>query len=188
MKRALVSSLVAVAAVGPATAADNPQQAFIKSWEGRTVVVRNTLYTLVYNERGKLGNVKNGKRDGLLVATPSQGMYFQFDGRQGRDDVVEYDPQRMIAAVSAAYEPDSLELRSYRKVEPVAVNRYDAGVELVVAGVKIDGDVVTLLFAPGGAGRAGDAVTSLRVKWPMPLSKSLSERDLIENLIARFVN
>ena len=95
----------------------------------------------------------------------------------------------MIAAVSAAYEPDSLELCSYRKVEPVAVNRYDAGVELVVASVRIDGDVVTLMLAAAGAGRpsAGDAVTSLRIKWPMRLSKSLSERDLIEDLIGRFV-
>jgi hypothetical protein len=112
-------------------------------------------------------------------------MYFQFDGRQGRDDVVAHDPQRMIAAVSAACEPDSLELRSCRKVEPIAPNRYDPGGELVVSGVKIDRDVVTIPFAPAGAGRAGDddAVTSLRIKWPMPLSKSLSERDLIENLI-----
>jgi len=128
MRRAIVS-LAAVAAIGTATAsAESPQQAFIRSWEGRTVVVRNTLYTLVYNERGKLGNIRTAKRDGLIVATPSHGMYFQFDGRQGRDDVVERDPLRVIAAVSAAYEPDSLELRSYRKVEPVIINRYDPGV------------------------------------------------------------
>jgi hypothetical protein len=188
--RPSIVSLAALAVVGTTTlCAESPQQAFIKSWEGRTVVVRNTLYTLVYNERGKLGNQRTGKREGLIVATPSQGMYFQFDGRQGRDDVVEHDPQRMVAAVSAAYEPDSLELRSYRKVEPLALNRYDPGVELVVCGVKIDRDTVTIAFAPAGAGRPGDedTVTSLRIKWPMPLSKALSERDLIEDLIGRFV-
>src|SRR5205807_2294019 len=108
------------------------------------------------NERGKLGNIRSAKRDGLIVATPSQGMYFQFDGRQGRDDVVERDPLRVIAAVSAAYEPDSLELRSYRKVEPVIINRYDPGVELVVSGVRIDRDVATLVLAPSGAGRLSD--------------------------------
>jgi len=74
MRRAILS-LAAVAAIGAATAsAETPQQAFIRSWEGRSVVVRNTLYTLVYNERGKLGNTRSGKRDGLVVATPSQGM------------------------------------------------------------------------------------------------------------------
>ena len=189
MRRAIVS-LAAVAAIGTATAsAESPQQAFIRSWEGRTVVVRNTLYTLVYNERGKLGNIRTAKRDGLIVATPSHGMYFQFDGRQGRDDVVERDPLRVIAAVSAAYEPDSLELRSYRKVEPVVINRYDPGVELVVSGVRIDRDVATLVLAPSGAGRISDddEVTSLRIKWPTPFSRSFSERELIENLIDRFV-
>ena len=182
--------LAAVVAITATPAfAETPQQAFIRSWEGRTVVVRNTLYTLVFNERGKLGNLRSGRREGLIVATPSQGMYFQFDGRQGRDDVVEHDPQRMIAAVSAAYEPDSLELRSYRKVEPIAVKRYEPGVELVVSAVKIERDAVALAFATAGAGRLDEdgSVTSLRIKWPMPLSKSLSERDAIEDLIERFV-
>jgi hypothetical protein len=32
-----------------------------------------------------------------------------------------------------------------------------------------------------------DSATSLTVKWPMPLSKSFTERHVIENLIQRFV-
>ncbi len=70
----------------------------------------------------------------------------------------------------------------------VSLAAYDPGVELVVSGVKIDRDVVILVLAPVGAGRStDDAVTSLRIKWPMPFSKSFSVKDLIENLIDRFV-
>ena len=112
--------LVALATVLSARAAtETPQQAFVKRWEGQPVVVKQTLYTLVYNERGRLGNTRSGKRDGLTVVTPSAGTYLQFDGRQGRDDVVERQPQKVVEAVSVAYQPDSLDIRPYRKVEPV---------------------------------------------------------------------
>jgi hypothetical protein len=36
-------------------------------------------------------------------------------------------------------------------------------------------------------GGDGGRISSLRIEWPMPLSKSLSERDLIEKLIEWFV-
>ena len=57
-------------------AAETPQQAFAKSWQGKTVIVKRSLYTLVYNERGRLGNTRDGKRDGLIVLTPSQADTF----------------------------------------------------------------------------------------------------------------
>ena len=161
------------------------RQAFVKGWEGQAVLVRATLYSLLFNERGKLGNTRRGLREGLIVVTPSQGTYFQFNGRQGRDDVVERDPGRVMAAVNSAYQADSLDVRSYRKVEPLAVNRYDPGVELVVSDVRVEGDQVRLDFATPGA--RDDSVTSIRVRWPIPLSKSLTERDLVEDLLRRFV-
>lgn len=170
-------------------AADTPQQAFAKSWQGKTVIVKRSLYTLVYNERGRLGNTRDGKRDGLIVLTPSQGGYFQFDGRQGREDVVERDPKRIFDAVNLMYAPDTLEVRSYRKVEPVIVSRYDSGWELRVQQVRVDVDTVNLTFSiPSGPEASEDVVTSLRVKWPIPFSKSFSERDGVESLIRQFVD
>src|SRR5437773_6469479 len=44
-----------------------------------------------------------GKRDGLTVVTPSEGTYLQFDGRRGRDDIKETEPQRLKDAVATAY-------------------------------------------------------------------------------------
>jgi hypothetical protein len=184
MKRTLVFLLAFASAGTTLEADDSPQQAFVKGWEGRTVTVRATLYSLIYNERGKLGTSRSGLREGLVVATPSEGAYFQFDGRQGRHEVIQYDLQRFVAAVNKTYEPDALDVRSYRKLEAVAINRYDPGVELVVSGVRVDRDQVRFEFAraPGD-----DAVTGIRIKWPVPLSKVFTERALVEGLVQRFV-
>ena len=169
-------------------AADTPQQAFARTWQGQNVIVKRSLYTLVYNERGLLGNTRGGKRDGLLVATPVEGAYLQFDGRQGREDVVERDPERMFNAVSVMYEPDSLDVRSYRKVEPVTVTRYDSGWELRVNQVRVGIDTVNLSFSVRSGPDTGDLATSLRIKWPIPFSKSFAERNAVENVIRQFVD
>jgi hypothetical protein len=182
--------VVALATVLSTVAAtETPQQSFVKRWEGQPVVVKQTLYTLVYNERGRLGNTRSGKRDGLTVVTPSAGTYLQFDGRQGRDAVVERQPQKVVEAVSVAYQPDSLDIRSYRKVEPVLMMRHDAGAELVVSSVRVERDTVRFSFSQGAAQSADeDPVTALTVKWPIPFSKSFTERELVENLIREFVD
>jgi hypothetical protein len=173
---------------GLLAAAGNPQQAFARQWEGRKVVVKQTLYTLVYNERGRLGKFRGGRRDGLTVVTPFKGTYFQFDGRQGRDAVVEQRPQAIVDAVADTYQADVLDMQSSRKVEPVSISRYDAGVEFVISRVRVDHDAVRLAFAQtGGVTGDEDPVTSLTVKWPVPLSRSFTERDPIETLIRRFV-
>jgi hypothetical protein len=46
---------------------------------------------------------------------------------------------------------------------------------------------VKLVFASSGIDGEQDQLTSLTVKWPVPLSKSLTERETIENLIRVFV-
>ena len=186
----VTSALAVVAiAVSVLSAGENPQQALAKNWEGRTVVLKQTLYTLVYDERSRIGMVREGKRDGLTVVTPFEGTYLQFDGRRGRDDIKETEPQRLKDAVATTYISDALfELEASRTIVPIVVNRHDAGVECVVRKVQLDRYSVRLLLAsPGGVDGDQDSLTSLTVKWPVPLSKSLSERDSIENLIRRFV-
>lgn len=169
-------------------AADNPQQVFAKSWEGKTVVIKRTLYTLVYNERGRLGSTHKDRRDGLVVVTPFSGWYFQFDGRQSQDDLTDKDPQHLVDAVAEAYRSDPLDVRQYQKIEPVLLARYEVGGELVVAAVRIERDTVRLLFAdPRTQDNAGEPATSLTVKWPTPLSRSMAERDAVEGLITQFV-
>lgn len=184
MKR-IVMCLAVVACLGTTVAAENPQQAFAKAWTGRTVSVRSPLFSLIFNERAFLGNLKSGLREGLLVVTPSSGATLQFRGRQGRETVTAHDPQQLVNKVNEMYAADALDIRSFRKVEPLAINRFEPGVELVVSDVRVDRDEITLEFVqPGGD---SEAVTSIRAKWPLPLSKSFSERPLVENLLGQFV-
>jgi len=186
----VTSALVILAtAVSVLSAGENPQQAFAKDWEGRTVVLKQTLYTLVYDERSRIGKVREGRRDGLTVVTPFEGTYLQFDGRRGREDIKETEPQRLKDAVATTYISDALfELESSRTIVPIVVNRHNAGVECVVRKVQLDRYSVRLLLASSGRVEGDqESLTSLTVKWPVPLSKSLSERDSIENLIRRFV-
>jgi len=187
--RRLAASLIVVAsAFSAASAAETPQLAFSRSWEGRQVKVKRALYTLVYNERGRLGNTYSGRREGLTVLTPYDGIYFQFDSRQGRKDVVVRDPRQIIDAVAAEYQGDTLDVRSYSKIEPVLIARYDVGVALVVTKVGFERDTVRLILAEStGSAAKENSETAITVRWPAPLSKSLSERQLIEGLLGWFV-
>jgi len=186
----VTSALVVLAtAVTVLSAGENPQQALAKNWEGRTVVLKQPLYTLVYDERSRIGMVREGKRDGLTVVTPSEGTYLQFDGRRGRDDIKETEPQRLKEAVATAYVGESLlALEASRTIEPIVISRHEPGVECVVRKILLSRYTVKLVFASrSGIDGDQDPLTSLTVKWPVPLSKSLTEREAIENLIRVFV-
>lgn len=180
---------VVAAAVSVLAAAQSPQQAFARRWEGRTVVLKQPLYTLVYDERSRIGKVQAGKRDGLTVVTPFEGTYFQFDGRRGRDDIKDTQPQRLKDSVATKYLSDSLlELEASSTIEPIVVNRHEVGVECRVRKIQVSRYTVRLVFAPtSGIDSEQDPLTSLTIKWPVPLSKSLTERDSIEHLIRQFV-
>ena len=185
----VISTLVVLAtAVSVLSAGENAQQSFAKNWEGRTVVLKQPLYTLVYDERSRIGMVREGKRDGLTVVTPSEGTYLQFDGRRGRDDIKDTEPQRLKDAVAIAYVSESLlALEASKTIEPIVINRHEAGVECVVRKILLSRYAVKLVFASSGLDGEQDHLTSLTVKWPVPLSKSLTEREAIENLIRVFV-
>jgi hypothetical protein len=143
----------------------------------------------VYDERSRIGMVREGKRDGLTVVTPSEGTYLQFDGRRGRDDIKETEPQRLKDAVATAYVGESLlALEASKTIEPIVVSRHEPGVECVVRKILLSRYAVKLVFASrSGIDGEQDQLTSLTVKWPVPLSKSLMERESIESLIRRFV-
>jgi hypothetical protein len=185
MIRALVVFLVVIVSAGGRVLADSPRQAFERGWEGRVVTVRAPLYSLVYNERGKFGTSRTGLREGLSVALPSGDAYLQFDGRQGRDGVVETDPRKVIAAVNVAYQPDALDVRSYRKLEALSVARYDPGARLYVTDARVERDEVRIRLATS---RDGIPVTGLRVKWSMPLSPSFEERGIAERVVRQFLH
>ena len=121
MMRSLVF-LLALASAGATLAAESPQDAFVNQWEGRTVTVEGDA---LQPDLQRAWNVRHLAEAVCVrawsVATPSQGTTSAFGGRQGRDDVIQHDLHRFVDAVNRAYEPDGLDVRSYRKLEAVAL-------------------------------------------------------------------
>jgi hypothetical protein len=184
-RRQIVPVLILASTVATLSAASNPKEDFATSWQGQTIVLKQRLYTLAYRERGLFGNASE-KRDGLFVVTPFSGTYYQFDGRQSKDDIRSADPQRLPDSIRTTYARDSLDVREYLKVEPIVVTSYEAGAELIVSGVRIDRDRLRLFFADARTTES-TAVTSLMVQWPTPFSRSFSERDAIETIIRKYI-
>jgi hypothetical protein len=183
--RQLVPVLVAASTIVTLSAANNPKEDFAASWEGQAVVLKQRLHTLAYKERGRFGSATD-KRDGLFVVTPFNGTYYQFDGRQSKDDLRGADPQRVADGIFAAYAGDALDVRQYAKVEPILLTIYEPGVELVVSSVRIDRDRVRLVFADPRAPETIPA-TSFMIQWPAPFSRTFSERPAIETIIRQYI-
>jgi len=171
--------------------ANQGRKSFIESWQGRRVGIKRTLFTLVYDERGKLGKTYRSKREGLTVVTPSSGAYLRFDGRDSEEDIVSSDPQQMVDMINVAYRrQSSLDIGFFQRIEPTVVARYEPGGVLVVKDVRIDRDRVRLAFgraADDAEANADEVATALTVQWPIALSAGLTERPQIEALIRQFV-
>jgi hypothetical protein len=181
----LFSLLIIASTIATLSASKSPKEDFAAGWEGQTVVLKQRLHTLAYRERGLLGNASD-KRDGLFVVTPFNGTYYQFDGRQSKDDLRGADPQRVTDAISATYARDSLDVRAYAKVEPILLTIYEPGVELTVSSVRIDRDRLRLFFIDPRAPESNPA-TSFTIQWPTPFSRSFSERQAIESIIRQYI-
>jgi hypothetical protein len=180
---------VALVAAGlsAAAAAEGPHEAFTGTWVGRTVLVKQTLYTLSYDERGLMGQTRRDRREGLNVVTPFNGSYFQFDGRQKQDDVLDQDPQRLVEKINATYQADSLAVRSYQKIQPHLLHRYVPGAELVVSKARIERDFVRILLVDRKSDFGDEPAASLTVRWPSPFSRSFGERAAVEGLVQQYL-
>jgi len=185
--REIAAIALVFVSLSTATAADIARETLTKTWAGRTVLLKQTLYTLSYDERGTMGQTRHDKRDGLNVVTPFNGSHLQFDGRQKQDDVVESDPQRLVDKVSAAYQADSLSVRSYQKVQPNLLHRYDPGVILTVTKIRIERDFVRLLLIDAKTSFGDEPAATLTVRWPVPFSRSFDEKDAVEGLIMQYL-
>ncbi len=188
--RTVACAVVFASGICLTSAADSPQQAYARSWAGTRVMVRQPLYTLVYNERGRMGKTYRARRAGLTVATPFAGTYFQFDGQDSEEDIIEKNPQRVMDVVGETYRRSPmLNDGTFQKIEPLLLVRYDPGVELVVKTVRVEFDRVRLFLVKTASDSEGPetVATTLTIKWPVPLSPALSERPNIEDVIRQFV-
>ena len=186
-RAAIVSIGLAAAAISLHAAEPLDRKAFLTAWEDRTVIVRQTLYSIVFDERSRVLPIlkRQGRVTGLTVVTPGE-MYYRFDARRGsEEDIIDRDPNRIVSALRKQYHrSEYLDIGSSQDVEPVLLVRYEPGVELLVRRVQIERNLVRLWLHKD---RKSDLATALTVQWPAPISKELTEAPLIDELLSRYV-
>jgi hypothetical protein len=187
--RWMAALAVAMACAGVVVeTAEKPVKIFARSWQGRRVVLKRALYTLVFDETGRLGRTRRGRSEGLTVTTPAAQTYYQFDGRQSQKDLADADPNRLVELVTVQYQRAMhLDIGTVSTVTPVMLMQFPPGLELIVRDVQVDRDRVRLTLFKPDPESDGELATSLTVQWPTPLSSGLSERAHIEALIGQFV-
>jgi hypothetical protein len=189
-KRPVLILCIALSATASLHAADRSgKKAFQDAWEGRSVVVTRTLYSVVFDERSRvLPIVKRKDRvSGLTVVTPAGTYYYQFDSRrESEDDIIDKDPEGIVMKMRNQYIRSAhLDNGVVQDIEPLMLVRYSPGVAFVVKKVQVDRDRVRLYFRKEGE---DDLATTLTVKFPAPLSNELTESALIESALTRFVS
>src|SRR5215212_1255644 len=181
-----VLSLALLCAVAPLDAAST-KKAFVKAWEHQPVVLKRTLFNLVYNERQRFVPLlkRDGKSTGLTVATPTE-TYYRFSARrEDEQDVVDRDPARVLALLHDRYRRSThLNVGTVQDIEAVQLVRFEPGMELTIGRVTVEHDEVRLDLR----GRREDPpTTTLTVKLSAPLSPDLTEAPLLDNVIDRFL-
>ena len=184
--RVLATALAITSAASAIVSADALSD-FTRMWHGRRVVVRSPLYSVLYDEVGRLGVHYRGKLAGLTVATHA-GQHYEFDGPGSDEDIAEATPHAVMNQMSARFHRSShLELSSVKTITPRVLRQFDPGVTLIVDSVKIERNRIRFEFVQSGDEEDGFA-TSLTIEWPSPLSKQLREREAIEAMLRRFVD
>ena len=182
-----VITIMIAAATVVLPAADSGKKDFVAAWQNRSVVLKRTLFSVVYDERSRVLPLwKHGGRvAGLTVGTPG-ATYYQFEARrEAEEDILANDPNVILSTLRDQYRrSEYLDIGHVQDVEPLMLVRYEPGVELVVKKVQIERDRVRLLLHKN---RASDLATTLTVKWPVPLTKELTESAVIEDVITRYV-
>jgi hypothetical protein len=163
------------------------RKTLVDDWEDGRVIVRRTLYSLVFDERARFMPFfkRHDRVAGLTVATPTAA-YYQFDARREYEDpIVSRDPDGVLVALRDRYRRSAhLEMASVQEVEGVMLVRYEPGAELVVSNLHVDRDRVRVdLRRPDERGTA----TTLTVQWPAPFSGELLELPLVEQVLERYI-
>lgn len=188
--RVLAIAIGVTSSIALLAAADNPRKAFAESWRGKRVEIKRTLFTLAFNERGKLAKVYHDRREGLVVATPSAGSFLQFDGRDGEPDIKARDPEQVVDRINESYRrQEALDVGFYLRVEPLLVVRYEPGGALTVKDVSVERSRVRISFRSLAPDAPQDQLaTALIVQWPTEFSPTFTERPLVEDVIRQFVD
>jgi hypothetical protein len=189
LKRRVFTTAVMIACAAPMVRGTGTGAGdFTRTWNGRRVVVKSTLYTVLYDEVGRAGRHYHGKVAGLTVATQN-GQHYEFDGPGSDEDVVEPTPDRVMSEMSARFiRAYHLDIGMVKTITPLLLRQYDPGVTLIVDSVKVERTRIRLDFRGADHAEGDGFATSLVVEWPTPLSRTFHEREIVEGVLRRFVD
>jgi hypothetical protein len=181
-----ILALALLCAVAPLHAA-SPKKAFVKAWEHQHVVLKHTLFNLVYNERQRFVPLlrRDGRSAGLTVATPTE-TYYRFSARrEDEQDVVDRDPARVLALLHDRYRRSThLDVGTVQDIEAVQLVRFEPGMQFTIERVSVEHDEVRLDLRSLGE---NPSATTLTVKLSGPLSTDLTEAPMVEQVLGRFL-
>ena len=182
----LAAALIITYGAATVTGAPDAMSEFTKNWNGRRVLVRKALYTVLYDEVGRMGMQYRGKLAGLTVAT-SAGQYYEFDSPGSDDDIVEATPSLVVSEMTLRFHRAyHMDIGVVKTITPLLLRQFDPGVALIVDTVKVERNRVRLEFRQEDDEEAGFA-TSLTVQWNAPFSNAFREREIVEGVIRRFI-
>lgn len=165
----LSSALLALSLQVGVSSASAREQALRDQWRGRTVTLKEPLFTVEYRAAsavlpGQAATVTQG-----IVVVAGDGA-IRYAARPGGSEIVETTPQRLVDRIKAE--------------RPVTLLRYDAGTEMNIGEVGVDGRWVVLAlndwFHTGGP-----PTTTLRLEWPAGVTRDAPSPGDLEAALSR---
>lgn len=153
------------------------QKSFEDSLRGKTVELKEPLYTVFSAVRRNRAPVANG----ITVLTPDKGTFFRIVELGPFLDVSDSDPQRLVEKIAGRKEAAGLptpRLLTYKPGTRMKVRGFEWGIAMVE--IHLDDEL-----ADEGIRNQTEPTTKVTVMWPTVFSSAFGERPQIEALLSK---
>lgn len=156
-----------------AQASRDSKRAFESAYKNRTVVLKQTLYSIAATVA--IGTAPEVWTRGSLMLTPDKGAYHS--ALFGQKFLRDRDPQQLL-------EKGAAETQLISAGGPKLL-RYQPGTKMRMQAVLHDDAVRVTLYDELADGE--DETTSIEIQWPQKFSRSFTERSSVEQMLAEYL-
>lgn len=188
-----LSVMFIVGFVSGANAQPAAIKAFQKDWTNRGVVLKQTLYTVLYSAPRIASATLDTYSQGITVASRHKGTYYYAEPRgtdMGRAQLADSSPERLVEKISAFTENQRVRGLSGRTqnvtAAPARLLTYEAGTRLTLTEVVFTSRWIRFDLHDQFSDRRGPATTYLLVEWEKNFSRQFDERSDVESLLEEF--
>lgn len=180
MNRSILTAAITVTAATGVLAfqQQNAKQGFESAWERKTVVLKQTLHSIVYGD----------KTEGILMATPG-GKPPYYEAFLGGNPLADSNPDRLLAKVNAKLgSTTSAQLLKYEPGTRLIVHQVHIARGFGKYNRRVIFDLYDEFARPGGGlARGDDPTTTLTIELPKNISSRFTEREEVESVIAQYL-